>query len=127
MAELGASPGLTRASAARKLILWDFARGSWQYDLAVALILVFVFATPRGWFHDQPKAASIVLMSTDHGAKRVFIAAELLQDVSPAARPSVAEKLIHKRTGKTWNVIRVEPIRDQAEQEIKGFIAYTAP
>ncbi|MGH9619877.1 MAG: hypothetical protein ACRD45_09245 [Bryobacteraceae bacterium] len=108
-------------------MLWDFARGSWQYDLVVALILIFLFAMPRGWFHDQPKAASIVLMSSDHGSGRVFIAARLLAGISPAARPAVAQKLIGKRTGKSWHVVRVEPIRDDAEQEIKGFIAYTAP
>lgn len=127
MAEHCASSGTTSASAVRKFVLWDFARGSWQYDLVVALILVFIFATPRGWFHDQPQAASVVLMSADHGARRVFIAARLLEDVSPADRPLVAQKLIHKRTGQSWNVVRVEPIRDQTAQEIKGFIAYTAP
>lgn len=127
MTEGAARTGFAAASAGKRLALLDFARGSWQYDLVVALILAFVFATPRGWFHDQPKAASIVLMSSDHGAKRVFIAAELLEDLSPAARPAAAQNLIRKRTGKTWHVVRVEPIRDQTEQEIKGFIAYTAP
>jgi hypothetical protein len=28
--------------------------------------------------------------------------------------------------GKNWHVSRVEPLRDQAEQEVKGFIAYTS-
>jgi hypothetical protein len=127
VAEGAASSRFTPAKSARRFALWDFARGSWKYDLVVALILVFVFATPRSWFHDQPKAASIVLMSSDHGARRVFIATGLLASVSPAARPAAAQKLIHKRTGKSWHVVRVEPIHDQAEQEIKGFIAYTSP
>jgi hypothetical protein len=115
------------ASSARRIIFWDFARGSWQYDIVVALILAFIFATPRDWFHDQPKASSIVLMSSAHGANRVFIATELLENVPAAERPAAAQTLIRKRTGKTWHVVRVEPIRDDAEQEIKGFIAYTAP
>lgn len=114
------------ATVAKRMIFWDFARASWQYDLAVALILVFVFATPRSWFHDQPKASSIVLMSSLHGANRVFIATELLADVPEADRAHRAEALIHQRTGKNWRVVRVEPIRDEAEQEVKGFIAYTA-
>ncbi|HEX7362746.1 MAG TPA: hypothetical protein VF283_19825 [Bryobacteraceae bacterium] len=122
-----ASSGFTAARTARRFVLWDFARGSWQYDLVVALILIFLFATPRSWFRDQPKAASIVLMSSDHGSRRVFIAARLLAGISPAVRPAVAQELIRKRTGKSWHVVRVEPIRDHAEQEIKGFIAYTAP
>ena len=107
--------------------MWDFPRASWQYDVVVALILVFVFATPREWFHDQPKAASVILMPALHGANRIFIATELLESVPDELRPARARNLIHQRTGKNWNVVRVEPIRDETEQEIKGFIAYTAP
>jgi hypothetical protein len=110
----------------QRLIFWDFPRASWQYDVVVGLILVFIFATPREWFHDQPKASSVVLMSSLHGSDRVFIATDLLESVPEPDRPRRAEALIHQRTGKSWHVVRVEPIRDEAEQEIKGFIAYTA-
>ena len=113
-------------SLGRRLIFWDFPRASWQYDVVVGLILLFIFATPREWFHDQPKASSIVLMSSLHGANRVFIATDLLAAVPDSQRPAHAESLIKQRTGKAWHVSRVEPIRDDAEQEIKGFIAYTA-
>lgn len=124
VAEVSAHP--SAATVGKRLVFWDFARASWQYDVVVALILLFVFATPREWFHDQPKASSIVLMSSLHGSKRVFIATELLADVPEAQRAHRAETLIHRRTGKNWHVVRVEPIRDEAEQEVKGFIAYTA-
>lgn len=115
------------ATLGRRLIFWDFPRATWPYDVVVALILAFIFLTPREWFHDQPKAASVVLMSSVHGSQRVFIATELLANLPDEARPARAERLIHQRTGKSWHVVRVEPIRDEAEQEIKGFIAYTAP
>ena len=111
----------------KRSIFWDFPRASWQYDVVVALILLFIFAIPRSWFHDQPKEASVFLMSSLHGANRVFIATELLEDTPELQRPSRAENLISQRTGKHWQVNRVEPIRDEAEQEIKGFIAYTQP
>jgi len=121
-----AQPG-GRESLGKRLIFWDFARASWQYDVVVALILLFIFATPRDWFHDQPKAASVVFMSSLHGSSRVFIATELLDAVPETDRPQRAEALIRQRTGKARHVVRVEPIRDEAEQEVKGFIAYTAP
>jgi hypothetical protein len=108
------------------MIFWDFPRASWPYDLVVALILAFIFATPRDWFQDQPRASSLILMSSQHGANRVFIATELLQNVPDTERVHRAENLIHQRTGKSWHVVRVEPIRDEAAQEVKGFIAYTA-
>lgn len=66
-------------------------------------------------------------MSSLHGTNRVFIATELLSDTPDRQRPARAAQLIRQRTGKNWRVIRVEPIRDEAEQEIKGFIAYTTP
>lgn len=66
-------------------------------------------------------------MSSLHGSNRVFIATDLLSDVPETDRPQRAQALIHQRTGKSWHVVRVEPIRDETEQEIKGFIAYTAP
>jgi hypothetical protein len=112
-------------SLGRRLIFWDFARASWQYDVVVALILVFIFVTPRDWFRDQPRASSIILMSSQPGSNRVFIATDLLEGVPESERVRRAQLLIHQRTGKSWHVARVEPIRDEAAQEVKGFIAYT--
>ncbi len=109
------------------MLFWDFPRASWQYDIVVSLILIFIFATPRDWFHDQPKASSVILMSSLNGSNTVFIAPGLIGAVPEQQRPKRAEALIHERTGKKWHVVRVEPIRDEAEQEVKGFIAYTTP
>jgi hypothetical protein len=116
-----ASPG----NLGRRLIFWDFPRASWQYDLVVAIILIFIFATPREWFRDQPRASSIILMSSLHGSNRVFIADDLLETVPESERANRAQRLIHQRTGKSWHVVRVERIRDEDAQEVKGFIAYT--
>ena len=88
---------------------------------------MFVLATPREWFHDQPRAASVVLMSSLHGSNRVFISTELLEDVPEAQRSARAQALIRQHVGKTWRVVRVEPIQDPAQEEIKGFLAYTNP
>jgi hypothetical protein len=117
--------GVAAASLGRRLIFWDFARASWQYDLVVGLILIFIFATPREWFRDQPKASSIILMSSQRGSNSVFIATDLLDKVPEGERAARAQRLIQQRTGKSWHVVRVEPIRDEAAQEVKGFIAYT--
>jgi|SRR5205085_3152350 len=42
------------ASFFSRIFFWAYERGSWQYDLAVIAILVFVLLTPGRWFHDQP-------------------------------------------------------------------------
>ncbi len=125
MADKIIEQGVPSGSLGRRLIFWDFARASWQYDLVVGIILIFIFATPRDWFRDQPKASSIILMTSQHGSNRVFIATDLLDAVPESERARRAQQLIQQRTGKPWHVARVEPIRDEAAQEIKGFIAYT--
>ena len=38
-----------------KIFFWAYERGTWQYDVAVILILIFVLLTPRPWFRDQPQ------------------------------------------------------------------------
>ena len=40
-----------------RVFFWTFERGSWQYDLAVIGILIFVFFMPRRWLRDQPETS----------------------------------------------------------------------
>ncbi len=114
-------------SLTRRLVFWDFPRASWPYDVVVALILLFIFATPREFFRDQPKASGVVLMNPAHGSSRFFIETELLSGLSDSARPARVSALIRERFGKKVTVQRVEPIWDEAEKEVKGFIAYSTP
>jgi hypothetical protein len=109
----------------KRFILWDYPRAVWQYDLMVALIVLFIFLTPREWFRDQPRASSIVMVPSDSGSA-FWIEPELLDGVSDAARNSKATSMIQARTGKKRAVTRVEPIFD-SEQEIRGYMAFTTP
>src|SRR5260370_3899646 len=43
-----------------RTFFWSYERGTWQYDLAVILILVFVLLTPRNLFHDKPQSGAPV-------------------------------------------------------------------
>ncbi len=45
-------------------IFWAYERGSWQYDVMVALILAFIFLTPRSFFHDRPPASKPPVVQT---------------------------------------------------------------
>ena len=38
----------------KKWIFWKFERGSFQYDVLCALILLILFATPPEMFNDRP-------------------------------------------------------------------------
>lgn len=54
-------------------VFWAYERGSWPYDLLVALILIFLLATPRSWFQDGPRPtvparSQVQLISEDLGS-----------------------------------------------------------
>jgi hypothetical protein len=115
-----------QASGLKRFIFWDYPRASWQYDVMVALILGFIFLTPREWFRDQPKASSIVMLPAQHGSGVYWIEPELLRDTPEAERISRAEQLLQNRYGRKLKVNHLETIFD-AEKDIKGFMAYTRP
>ena len=115
-----------------RLIFWETPRTSWQYDIIVALILGFIFLTPRGAFRDQPHPVSVVQIPavrsiSQHAGETVFwIDAALLRDVSEAERGRVAVELVQKRTGKKMRLNRLELVADP-DEEAKGFMAFLEP
>jgi hypothetical protein len=42
----------------KRWILWNFERGTWQYDVFCLLIIAFIFLTPKGWFEKAEKLAT---------------------------------------------------------------------
>ncbi|MGC8791819.1 MAG: hypothetical protein ACP5U2_00330 [Bryobacteraceae bacterium] len=120
-----------RASAwntLKRFVLWEYPRGGWQYDVMVALILGFIFLTPRGWFRDQPRmprASRIAALPAERGALIFWIEAELLAGVPQQQRLQKAQELLWFQTGEKHRLVRLEPVLD-SEQEIRGYIAVAA-
>jgi hypothetical protein len=111
----------------KRLIFWEFARGSWQYDIVVGLILAFIFLTPHDWFGDQPripKASNIAMISSENGASAFFIEAGLVSGIPDGQRIAKLNQLLQIRTGnKHLSVTRVEPARD-SEGQLLGYMAF---
>ncbi len=108
--------------AIRPAILWGYRRGSWQYDLMVALILAFVFLTPRSWFRDQPRAQQIVMLPSENGASVFLVDPEMVTEIEPARREAQIRALLEKRTGKKVTVLKIEPAQD-SEGNLRGYLA----
>ena len=106
----------------RRFIFWDYRRASWQYDVMVALIVAFVFLTPREIFRDQPKAASVVMLRGGF-----WIEPQLLMGVPETERLTKATTLVNARYKTRARIGSVEPIYDDTEQEIKGYLAFPQP
>jgi hypothetical protein len=83
-----------------RIFLWTYERGTAPYDIAVALIVVFVLLSPRTWFHDRPMIgpppaeATVQEISADPatGTETYHVDARLL--ASPMTETEL-EHLIH--------------------------------
>src|SRR5579862_6059078 len=95
-----------------RFIFWDFKRTSWQYDVMVILILAFIFLTPRSFFRDQPKPASIVMLPAQQG---FLLDTKLLDGIAPAEVNERATQLVNQRFKIHTSIARVEPVVDEPE------------
>ena len=109
-----------------RTILWSYERGTWPYDIAVALIVIFVLFSPRSWFRDQssmsqpPPGAQVVLLAADaaSGTETYRVDARLL--ASPLRTPEL-EHLLHDAMrknvrdlhGHPFQIVRIEPLRGE--------------
>jgi hypothetical protein len=117
-------------SGLKRFVLWDYARATWQYDVMVAIILVFIFFTPRELFRDQPRiprASNIAMLPAEHSSNMYWIDPELLSGIPENQRMSKLAEILKVRTGKQQSVLRVQPIYDDSEDELKGYMAFTKP
>jgi hypothetical protein len=110
-----------------RTIFWSYDRGSWPYDLMVILIVIFVLATPRHWFQDQPKtievsSASVQVVAQDPsaGTQTYRLDAKLL---APEKRTAKSTPELEREThdilgrgvddlkGHTFQVLAIDPVR----------------
>ena len=104
----------------KRFIFWDYPRASFPYDIMVALILAFIFLTPPEIFRDRPRASDVAMLP----GGIYMIGPEELAGKPDAERIQRAAELIRKRYHEKVTVLKVEP-HVGAEQEVKGFMAYT--
>jgi len=45
----------------KSLILWNYERGTWPYDIFCLLIVAFIFLTPKTWFEKRDVGATPTL------------------------------------------------------------------
>jgi hypothetical protein len=117
-----------------RTVFWSFERGTWPYDIAVVVIVIFVLLSPRSWFHDQPPLgpgpdpAMVQLRDANlSGGTRTYrVSAKLLlsstkipeseleHELHEAVRQNV--EALHKNR---FEIVRIEPVRAD-----DGSIAY---
>jgi hypothetical protein len=98
----------------KRTVFWSYERGTWQFDLAVVAILVFVLLTPRRWFNDQPKprpssASDAPTLLVDDGATQKYW-----------IQPGALERGVAQLHERGLTVVKIEPTAD-ARGAVTGY------
>jgi hypothetical protein len=109
-----------------RTIFWAYERGTWQYDVAVILILIFVLLTPRAWFRDQPQVGmpvaseqvQLVFFSDDGHRQEYRVDARVL--APPEQTPALQNEL-HQALRRAlpdlhdgrFSIIKIEAVRNE--------------
>jgi hypothetical protein len=119
-----ARPSLPRrfGRTAKGFLLWSHERGSWQYDVMVGLILLFVLLIPPRFFHDQPVynphlIRDVVQLSSDQYGTRYRVSAELLASYDPNPRQA-AGQVLAENLNHPVEITRIEPISGEGSRAI---------
>ena len=112
--------------AIRPAVFWTYRRGSWQYDVIVALILAFIFLTPRSWFRDQPRPQQVVLLHAEGGQEVYMVDSDAIGPTPPENLAAHLRGLVDKRKGKGVTLLKTEPVHD-SEGNLKGYLVYAKP
>jgi hypothetical protein len=97
----------------KSLFFWSYGRTTWQYDILCALILAFIFLTPRSWFEtSEPRNTRAHQNPFD---------SVLVEPVSPYDKLDMGEieRRARSQSGRpTAKVLAVRPRLDAAGQMV---------
>jgi len=110
-----------------RTFFWAYERGTWQYDLAVILILIFVLVTPPRWFHDQPQVGMpassgqvLLVAGSERDARQTYrVDARVLAppEQTPALQNdlhnALKKALPELRNGR-FSISKIEAVRNEA-------------
>jgi hypothetical protein len=113
----------------KRLILWDYQRGVWQYDVICGVIVMFIFLSPREWFRDQPRipnAAEITSLPAHQGESAFWIEPDLVDKIPEEKRLAEIGRILTARTRRKVVITRIDPQYD-TEHEVIAYIGYAKP
>lgn len=109
-----------------RTIFWSYERGTWPYDVAVVLIVVFVLLSPRSWFHDRPQVdaapqqAMVQFRNSDasRGVEVYRVNVKLVAGSGRIPEPELEHQLhdaVRKNVGyldeNKFQIVRIDPVR----------------
>jgi len=108
-------------------VFWEFRRGSWQYDIIVALILAFIFLTPPALFNDR--ASEPVVHEVEHpetDARVFWIDPGALDRADPEGASERLQYLLATYSGESLRIVSTEPAMDAAGN-VQAYLVFAQP
>jgi hypothetical protein len=112
----------------RDVILWSYERGTPQYDVLCALILVFIFLTPRQVFRDWPVinnpqqfkfGEQIVYTLDEQGNPVLNISTQLVPAVSDVERVrTLVQGQLQRTLNRPISIANIRPIQGENGETI---------
>ncbi len=109
-----------------RTFFWSYERGTWQYDLAVIVILIFVLGTPPRWFRDHPQVGlptspnqvELVAGAENDPQQTYRIDARVLAppEQTPALQSDLhnaLKKALPKLRDGRFSILKIDPVRDE--------------
>ena len=100
------------ASFVKKIVFWTYGRSTWQYDVLCALILAFIFLTPKTQFTSElPSPAGHQIRPA---ANTLLLPWPADRPVTPPDMPEIERRTRDLAGRNDLRVRGARPLRDEA-------------
>lgn len=96
----------------KAIILWNYNRTTWQYDLLCLLILAFIFLTPKSWF-DNNEGRVRQYLQGQPAVTKVILSIDQLS-------PNTSKEEIEKRVREMTGIQNAEVTAFRPKQDLNG-------
>ena len=106
---------------AARSVFWVYERGSWRYDVIVAVILAFVFLTPRSVFNDRPTLQlsdlrhfqGVIEVGRAKDGWHYLVDSRLVESVGADKPEDAVRRILQRHLHKPFVIKTLEPTRDR--------------
>lgn len=89
--------------AIKNVILWNYGRTTWQYDVIVILILAFIFLTPKSWFEGKQRQPLAAATESSKITRLIVSGEDFSPDLDENARLQRVRELSGNQTAEILN------------------------
>jgi hypothetical protein len=102
-------------------VFWVYERGSWQYDIILAVILAFIFLTPRSVFNDRPTLQlsdvrhfqGVIEVGRARDGWHYLVDSRLVESMGAGKPEDAVREILQRHLHKPFVIKSLEPTRDR--------------